>query len=77
MATQRAHYEPDAWWLVRQHLGQELRKRYPVLEELPPKVLKAVRKLKALEGSSGWLETLDLVEGNQLLRACKKHLHRT
>ena len=76
MATQRAYYEPYAWWLARQHLGQELRERYPVLEELPPQVLKAVRKLKALEGSSSWLEKLDLIEGNQLLRVCKKRLHR-
>jgi hypothetical protein len=77
MATQRAQYEPAAWWLARERIGQDLRERYQVLEELPPQVLAAVRKLKAAESPSGLLEKLDLIEGNQLLRACRQRLHRT
>jgi hypothetical protein len=77
MATQRAQYEPFAWWLARERIGQDLRERYQVLEELPPQVLAAVRKLKAVEASSGLLGKLDLIEGNQLLRACRQRLHRT
>jgi hypothetical protein len=61
MATQRAHYEPFAWWLTRERIGQDLRERYPALEELPPRLLTLFRNL-------------DSVEGNQLLRACRKRL---
>jgi len=77
MATQCAQYEPFAWWLTRERIGQDLRECFPVLEELPPQVLAALQNLKSAEASSGLLEKLDLVEGNQLLRACRKRLHRT
>jgi hypothetical protein len=61
MATHGAHYEPFAWWLTRERVGQDLRERYPALEELPPRLLALFRNL-------------DSVEGNQLLRACRKRL---
>jgi hypothetical protein len=77
MATQRAQYEPVAWWLARERIGRDLRERYQVLEELPPQVVVAVRKLKEVEAPSGLLGKLDLIEGNQLLRACGQRLHRT
>jgi hypothetical protein len=43
-----------AWWLDAERVGQSLRERYQVPKELPPKLLKLVRKL-------------DVIEGNQLL----------
>ena len=43
-------YEPFAWWLTRQQIGQDLRERYVVAQELPPRLLALVRKLDAVEG---------------------------
>ena len=81
MSMQRAHYEPFAWWLTRERIGQDLRERYPALQELPPRLLALVRKLDAPPGNqsqqempSDWLSKLDALEGDQLLRACKKRL---
>jgi hypothetical protein len=81
MSTQRAHYEPFAWWLTRERIGQDLRERYPALQELPSRLLALVEKLDASQGNqslqempSAWLSKLDALEGDQLLRACKKHL---
>jgi hypothetical protein len=74
-----AAYEPFAWWLTREQLGLCLRERYRVPKELPPRLLKLVRKLQAVEGnhelSPGLympFSKLDALEGNQLLRACRK-----
>ena len=82
MPTGSAGYEPFAWWLAREGIGRDLRERYVVSEELPPRLLKLVRKLQAVEGnhelSPGLymlFSKLDALEGNQLLRACRKHLH--
>ena len=44
-------YEPFAWWLAREQIGQGLRERYAVAEELPPRLLALVRKLDAVEGN--------------------------
>jgi hypothetical protein len=82
MSMQRAQYEPFAWWLARERIGQELRERYPAFQELPPRLLALVRKLDASQDQltqdmpSGWLRKLDAMEGGQLLRACKKHERR-
>ena len=43
-------YEPFAWWLARERIGQDLRERYAVAQELPPRLLALVRKLDAVEG---------------------------
>jgi len=58
-----------------------LRERYRLPKELPPRLLKFVRKLEAVEGNqelspslSTLFSKLDALEGNQLLRACRKHL---
>jgi len=81
MGTQHAHYEPFAWWLTREQIGQDLRERYPALQELPFRLLTLVRKLDAVDGnrlpkesSPSWLRKLDTIEGNRLLRACRKRL---
>ena len=81
MATQRAHYEPFAWWLIRERIGHELHERCPVLQELPPRLLTLVRKLGPVdcnqlpqEAPRNWLRKLDAIEGDQLLRACRKRL---
>ena len=43
-------YEPFAWWLTRERIGQNLRERYAVAQELPPRLLALVRELDAVEG---------------------------
>jgi hypothetical protein len=52
MAKENAQYEyePFAWWLTRERIGQDLRERYAVAQELPPRLLALVRKLDAVEG---------------------------
>jgi hypothetical protein len=78
MATQRADYEPFAWWLARERIGQGLRERYPLLQDLPAGLLTLVDKLPTSESrqkkQSTWLRKIDAVEGNQLLRGCRKRL---
>ena len=44
-------YEPFAWWLTRERIGQDLRERYAVAQELPPHLLALVRELDAVEGN--------------------------
>jgi len=51
MATQSAQFEPVAWWWTRNQIGRDLRERYDVPKELPPKLLSLVRKLDG----SDWL----------------------
>ncbi len=45
MPTLSAQFESVVWWWVRNQIGQELRERYEVPEELPPELLPLVRKL--------------------------------
>jgi hypothetical protein len=40
-----------AWWLNVKEVGESLRERYQVPEELPPKILQGVRRLDAVEGN--------------------------
>jgi hypothetical protein len=47
-------YEGLTWWFVRERIGHGLRERYQVPEELPPKLLKLVRRLDAIEGNPLW-----------------------
>ena len=51
MAKERPQYEyePFAWWLARQQIGQDLRDRYAVAQELPTHLLALIRKLDAVE----------------------------
>ena len=44
-------YEPFAWWLAREQIGRDLRERYAVAQELPPRLLALLRKLDAVEGN--------------------------
>jgi hypothetical protein len=39
------HNEELAWWFTRQKIGQDLRERYEVPKELPPKLQTLVSKL--------------------------------
>ena len=52
MAKERPQheYESFAWWLTRQQIGQDLRKRYAVAQELPPHLHALVKELDAVEG---------------------------
>jgi len=53
MAKENAQYEyePFAWWLTRERIGQDLRERYAVAQELPPRLLALFRELDAVENS--------------------------
>ena len=78
MATQSAQYEPFAWWLTREGIGQVLRKRYAVPKELPPRLATLVSKLSTVESNQSsqellprprtLIEKLDVIEGNYLSR---------
>jgi len=48
MVTLRADYEPLAWWLTRERIGQDRRQRYSLPEELPPRLLRLAKKLDAV-----------------------------
>jgi hypothetical protein len=81
MVTLRADYEPFAWWLTRERIGQDLQERYSMPEELPTQLLKLAEKLDAVGGNQlpqeaprNWFRKLDAMEGDQLLRACRKRL---
>jgi hypothetical protein len=51
MPKQNVQFEPDARWWTRNKIGQDLRKRYEVPKDLPPKLRALVRKLD----DSDWL----------------------
>jgi hypothetical protein len=72
MATQCAQFEPVAWSLTRESIGQSLRELYEVSKELPPKLLALVRKLDAVEDNRlskrSLIGKLDAIEGNYLCR---------
>ena len=53
MAKENAQYEYEAfaWWLARERIRQDLRERYAVAEELPPRLLTLVKKLDVVEGN--------------------------
>ena len=81
MVTLRADYEPLACLLTRERIGQDLRQRYLLPEELPPRLLRLAKKLDAVLGNQlpqearrNRLRKLDAIEGDQLLRACRKRL---
>jgi hypothetical protein len=44
-------FQPVAWWWTRRQIGRDLRQRYHVLKDLPPKLLTLIgQKLDAIEG---------------------------
>ena len=65
-------YEGLTWSFVRERIGQGLRERYQVPNELPAKLLALIRKLNGIESKSlrarTLIGTLDAIEGNCLLR---------
>ena len=65
-------YEGLTWWFVRERIGQGLKERYKVPDELPTKLLALIRKLEAIENQSprtrALIGTLDAVEGYYLRR---------
>ena len=65
-------YEGLTWSSVRELIGQGLRERYQVPNELPTKLLALIRKLDAIENKSRrtptLIATLDAVEGYYLRR---------
>ena len=65
-------YEGLTWWFVRERIGQGLRERYQVPNELPAKLLALIRKLEAIENKSlrgrSLLGKFDAIEGKCLLR---------
>ena len=67
-------YEGLTWRSVRERIGQGLRERYQVPNELPAKLLALVRKLEAIESKSprarNVIGTLDAIEGKLLEAPC-------
>jgi hypothetical protein len=66
MATQSAQFEPVAWWWTRNQIGRDLRVRYDVPKELPPKLLSLVGNLDDrdwLLPSVSWQNDVDLFAG--------------
>jgi hypothetical protein len=66
---------------TRERIGQGLRERYLMPEGLPTQLLKLAEKLDAVVGNQlpqeaprNWFRKLDAMEGDQLLRACRKRL---
>ena len=49
MAIGSTGYEPIAWWLAREGIGQSLRQRYVVAKELPPSSSTPFSKLDVLK----------------------------
>src|SRR5215467_7867145 len=49
MAIGSTGYEPFAWWLAREGIGQSLRQRYAVAQEPPPRLSTPVSKLDVLK----------------------------
>ena len=45
MAAQGANYDSFSWWLAREQIGQGLRERYPVLQDMPDGLLILVERL--------------------------------
>jgi hypothetical protein len=85
MGTESARYEPFAWWLARERIGADLREYYAAASQELPSQMHALAKRfgdaieshRFREGSSPdaqLLRKLDAIEGNQLLRACRKRL---
>jgi len=86
MGTHSAHYEPLAWWLARERIGADLRAYYAACQELPSQIRALVERLgDAVESdhfreessspsAPSLLSKLDAVEGNQLLRSCRRRL---
>ena len=85
MLTVHPERGPFDWWLTRELIGQDLRRRYTVPQEMPPRLLACVRKFgDAVEGGQfnealspsapSLLGILDAIEGKQLLRACRTRL---
>jgi hypothetical protein len=52
MAIGSTGYEPFAWRLAREGIGQSLRQRYAVAKELPPSLSTPVSKLDVLKAIS-------------------------
>lgn len=66
MATQSAQFEPVAWWWTRKQIGRDLRERYDVPKDLPPELLRLVRKIDDsdwLFPNVSWQDNVDLFFG--------------
>jgi hypothetical protein len=74
MAQGYTYYNGLTQWFIRERIGQFLRERYQVPNELPPKLLALVRKLDAVKSNQSsphsrtLLKNLDAIEGNYLSR---------
>jgi hypothetical protein len=58
-----------AWWLSVKGVGESLRERYQVPEELPPKILQVVKRLDAVEGNQSFRDSGTRPDYEQWLEA--------
>jgi hypothetical protein len=72
MAIGSTGYEPFAWRLAREGIGQSLRQRYAVAKELPPSLSTPVSKLDVLKAISCYVVRASRIKsegGDELARS--------
>jgi hypothetical protein len=52
MLKNRARYEPFAWWLTRERIGQELKEQFQPPREMSPRLLALLDELNEKRGTS-------------------------
>jgi hypothetical protein len=71
MAVGSTGYEPIAWWLAREGIGQSLRQRYAVAEELPPSSSTPFSKLDVLKVISCYSHVVNAIDAGDTNRGLK------
>ena len=71
MAIGSTGYEPIAWWLAREGIGQSLRQRYAVAKELPPSSSTPFSKLDVLKVISCYSHVVNAIDAGDTKRGLK------
>jgi hypothetical protein len=71
MAIGSTGYEPIAWWLAREGIGQSLRQRYAVDKELPPSSSTPFSKLDVLKVISCYARVGNASDAGEAQRGLK------
>jgi len=71
MAIGSTGYEPIAWWLAREGIGQSLRQRYAVAKELPPSSSAPFSKLDVLKVISCYSHVVNAIDAGDTKRGLK------
>src|SRR5215469_15677730 len=76
MAIGSTGYETFAWWLARENIGQSLRQRYAVAQELPPSLSTPVSKLDVLKVISCYARVGNAGDAGEIPSITKRGLKR-